>query len=170
MLAELDELDKRLIYHHAIVTSGHSPADLFQLVTEVEHYPTFIPWVKTIRTLDEDVKGQERSFVAEAIVGYRGFRFNYSSIVECNSNLLTITTRLRHGPLKSLENHWQITATDHGQSQVEFRIQYELFNSIFMRMVRRKSGFGAEKIMLAFLDEADKRHGVKSREIKRLKV
>ena len=159
-----------MIHHHAIVKSGHSSTDLFQLVTKVDHYPSFIPWVKSIRTLEEEVNGNDRSFVAEAIVGYRGFRFKYSSTVECNSDLLTVSTRLRHGPLKSLENHWQIATTDLGQSQVEFRIQYEVYNSIFMRMVRRKSGFGAEKIMLAFLDEADKRHGAKSREIKRLKV
>ena len=150
--------------------SGHSSSDLFKLVTEVEHYPSFIPWVKTIRTRDEETSGQKRFFVAEAIVGYRGFRFKYSSTVECDCENFAITTRLRHGPLKSLENHWQITPSKHRQSQVDFRIDYELLNSIFMRMVRRRSGIGAEKIMLAFLDEADRRHGVKLREIEKLKV
>ena len=159
-----------LHHHHAVVNSGHSPFDLFVLVTEVEHYPEFIPWVKTIRKCNENILEYEHTFVAEAIVGYRGFRFKYSSLVETNSKLMTVTTRLRHGPLKSLVNNWQITAKEQGCSQVDFRIDYELLNSIFMRMVRRKSGIGAEKIMLAFLDEADRRHGVKYRKIKKLKI
>lgn len=159
-----------MLHHHAIVKSGHSSSDLFKLVTEVDCYPSFIPWVKSIRTIDEESKGYERYFVAEAIVGYRGFRFKYSSTVDCNSELLTVTTRLKHGPFRSLENHWKITSSKQGRTLVDFRIDYELLNSIFIRMVRRKSGIGAEKIMLAFLDEADRRHGVKSREIERLKV
>lgn len=159
-----------MLHHHAIVKSGHSSTDLFKLVTDVAHYPSFIPWVKTIRTRDEEISGRQRSFVAEAIVGYRGFRFKYSSTVECDSENFAITTRLRQGPLKSLENRWQITPTNTSQSQVDFRIDYELLNSIFMRMVRRRSGIGAEKIMLAFLDEADRRHGVKLREIEKLQV
>lgn len=54
------------------------PADLmYAVVSDVEKYPQFLPWVVALRVLSR----RENGMTAEMAVGYRGLREHYTSDV-----------------------------------------------------------------------------------------
>ena len=53
-------------------------ADLmYRVVSEVERYPEFLPWVLGLRVKSRD----DTIVIAEMMVGYKGFREKYTSKV-----------------------------------------------------------------------------------------
>ena len=45
----------------------HAPADVFELVSDVERYPEFIPYITSLRVLSREIDGEAEIFVAEAV-------------------------------------------------------------------------------------------------------
>ena len=134
-------------------------ADLmYAVVSDVEHYPDFLPWVVALRVLS---RGENR-ITAEMAVGYGALRERYTSsiLLDPAARRIDVTqVESSRGPFKTLENHWRFTPHEEG-CEVEFSILFE-FRS---RLLHSVAGSKFEKVMLKMTDafeEQAKRIGEK---------
>ncbi len=112
----------------------HSPAEMFNLVADVERYPEFVP-------LCEDLRIRRRSksddgietLVAEMSVGYKAIRETFTTRVTLDEPRLRIQVEYVEGPFSFLENRWTFRPDPAGCA-VEFYIAYE-FKSFALRML-----------------------------------
>jgi coenzyme Q-binding protein COQ10 len=125
------------------------PAELmYAVVSDVEKYPQFLPWVVALRVLSR----RENSLTAEMAVGYGGLRERYTSEVRLDPEARTIDVVEIKGPFKCLENHWRFTPKDQG-CEVAFSIRFE-FNS---RLLHNVAGKAFEKVLLKMTDAFEAR-------------
>lgn len=125
------------------------PAELmFAVVSDVEKYPEFLPWVVALRVLARRGNGLS----AEMVVGYRGLRERYTSDVSLDPAGRRIDVVQAKGPFKKLENHWRFIPKEEGCA-VEFSIAFE-FRS---RLLHGVAGHAFEKVMLKMADAFEAR-------------
>ena len=128
----------------------HSPEHMFDLVSDVEKYPEFLPWCVGIRLKDKTTK----QINADMMIGYKMFREKFSCRVELTSPD-RIDVVYEDGPFKYLNNHWIFIKEDDGTCTVDFFVDFE-FNSKFLQKVIGVVFNEAVKIMVrAFEKRAD---------------
>ena len=110
---------------------------MYAVVSDVEKYPEFLPWVVALRVLSR----REDGLTAEMAVGYGGLRERYTSDVALDPAQHRIDVVQTKGPFKTLENHWRFTPKGEG-CEVEFSIQFE-FKS---RLLHGVAGHAFEKV------------------------
>jgi coenzyme Q-binding protein COQ10 len=127
------------------------PAELmYRVVSDVERYPEFLPWVVALRVLTRRGDGM----TAEMAVGYGGLRERYTSDVALAPAIHRIDVRQIKGPFKTLENHWQFTPLVDGEGcEIVFSILFE-FKS---RLLHSVAGAKFEKVMLKMADAFEAR-------------
>jgi coenzyme Q-binding protein COQ10 len=128
----------------------HSPEHMFDLVSDVEKYPEFLPWCVGIRLKEKTTK----RINADMMIGYKMFREKFSCRVE-----LTHPDRIdvvyEDGPFKYLNNHWIFIEKEDGTCTVDFFVDFE-FNSTILQKVIGVVFNEAVKIMVrAFEKRAD---------------
>jgi coenzyme Q-binding protein COQ10 len=120
------------------------PAELmYGVVSDVENYPKFLPWVVALRVLSR----RENGMTAEMAVGYGALRERYTSDVALDPAALRVDVTQTSGPFKILENHWRFIPKD-GGCDIEFSIDFE-FKS---RLLQGVAGAKFEKAMLKMTD------------------
>ncbi|MES1197165.1 MAG: type II toxin-antitoxin system RatA family toxin [Pseudomonadota bacterium] len=137
----------------------YAPADLCRLVGDVRAYPSFIPWLKTMRILEEHEKlegGWEGK--AEAIVGWRAFEERFTSQIRCEPAKGEVDVSLVRGPFRALENRWRFEPHERG-ARVRYWISYEFKNPLLQTAVSANREKLAARIMDAFVKEAQRRLG-----------
>jgi len=125
------------------------PAELmYAVVSDVEKYPQFLPWVLALRILSR----RENGLTAEMAVGYGALRERYTSDVKLDPAIRRIDVTQIKGPFKTLENHWQFTPQGEG-CEIAFPILFE-FKS---RLLHSVAGAKFEKVMLKMADAFEAR-------------
>ena len=145
----------------------HTPDNLFDLISDVERYPSFIRWIRRLRIVSGDARPPEADFVAEADVGFKGFSERFATRVEAVKTQKTIRVSLVRGPFKRLNNLWRIEETAHG-SRVSFSIDYVFSNPILAFLAKSNLNRAVNAIMNAFLSEADRRYPRVARDVTKL--
>jgi coenzyme Q-binding protein COQ10 len=118
----------------------YTPQQLFELITDVERYPAFLPCVVSAQIS----KKEENHFLADVVVGYKLISYPY----HCRVHLIPdqrIDIEYLHGPFKHLYNHWALTPLNEKLTQVDFYIDFEfktltlqmLFQPLFSEIVNR---------------------------------
>src|SRR3546814_4851189 len=98
----------------------YSPAQLYGLVIDIEHYPEFLPWCQGARVRTR----QENLIVADLIIGFKMFRERFTSRVKPDPAGRRIDVTYAEGPFKYLENHWVFE--DHPQGcLIDFYVDFE---------------------------------------------
>ena len=129
---------------------AHSKEHMFNLVSDVDKYPEFLPWCVGVR-----VKEKTSSRInADMMIGYKMFREKFSCKVD-----LSFPNRIdviyEDGPFKYLNNHWIFIREEDGSCTVDFFVDFE-FNSIILQKVIGVVFNEAVKIMVhAFEKRAD---------------
>ena len=138
---------------------SHTPAEMFDLVADVERYPEFLPLCTGLRVLRRLPEGEGReTLVAEMSVGYRSIAERFTTRVRLDRGAHDIHVGYVDGPFKRLENRWEFRPNGEG-CEVRFAIDYEfrsialglLMGAMFDRVFR---GFTA-----AFEKRADTMYG-----------
>jgi coenzyme Q-binding protein COQ10 len=144
-----------VISHHETRTVPYPATLMYAVVSDVEKYPEFLPWVVALRVLSR----RDDGLTAEMAVGYGGLRERYISDVTLDPAQNRIDVVQTKGPFKTLENHWHFTPKGEG-CEVEFSIQFE-FKS---RLLHGVAGHAFEKVMLKLADAFEARAAVLSRQ------
>lgn len=139
----------------------HRPEDLFDLVKDIRRYPEFIRWIQTLTVSNERMEQGAYKCTGTASVGFRGFNERFSTDVIADAERREILVSLVKGPFKRLQNRWRFTEITLGQSRIEFFIDYEFRNPILAMLARANTKLAVDRIMGAFLAEADRRYKTK---------
>ncbi|MCL4767644.1 MAG: type II toxin-antitoxin system RatA family toxin [Hyphomicrobiaceae bacterium] len=116
---------------HRIVK--HPPRAMYDLVSDVERYPEFLPLCERLVVRSRAPRGEAaEEVVASMTVGYGPIRESFTTRVRLFQPQHTILVSYIDGPFRRLENTW--TFHPHAEGcRVEFSIIYE-FRSIALGM------------------------------------
>ena len=137
-----------MISHRETRTVPYPAELMYAVVSDVEKYPQFLPWVLALRVLSR----RENGMTAEMAVGYGALRERYTSDVTLTPAIRRIDVTQIKGPFKTLENHWQFTPQGEG-CEVAFSILFEFKN----RLLHSVAGAKFEKVMLKMADAFEAR-------------
>lgn len=142
-----------MISHHERRIVPYPAELMYAVVSDVEKYPQFLPWVVGLRVLSRRAHG----LTAEMVVGYGALRERYTSEVtldpaEHRIDAVQVHDSRTKAPFKTLENHWRFTPNGEG-CEIEFSIAFE-FKS---RLLHSVAGAKFEKVMLKMADAFETR-------------
>ena len=125
-------------------------ADLmYSVVSDVEKYPEFLPWVTALRIVR---RISDCAFDAEMRVGFSGFHEAYISRVTLDPASHGIDVVQTDGPFRRLENHWRFAPRGEN-CDVDFSIAFEFRNPL-LSMV---AGKAFEHVMVKMADAFEAR-------------
>jgi coenzyme Q-binding protein COQ10 len=108
---------------------GHSAAEMFDLVADVERYPEFVPLCRAMRVMRRTKNGDREVVVAQMTVAYKLIKETFTSRVTLDRERLQILVEYLDGPFSRMENQWHFhpAAAEIGEApcDVEFFIAYE---------------------------------------------
>ena len=118
-------------------TVPHVADKMFDLVADVEQYPSFLPLCQSlvVRRRSTLPTGEE-VLVADMRVGFRAIQESFTSRVTLDRANMAILVEYIDGPFNALENRWTFRDLPErpGFSVIEFFIRYE-FKSRMLGML-----------------------------------
>ena len=143
---------------------SHSAAKMFDLVADVEQYPTFLPLCRklVVRRRSTLVSGEE-VLIADMQVGFKAIRESFTSRVTLDRAKQVITAEYIDGPFRSLENRWTFvdrpSADGSACSAVNFFITYEFKNRMLSLLMGSMFEGAFRRFAEAFEHRADQVYG-----------
>ena len=111
--------------------------DLIGMVLDIEKYPEFVPWCLEGKIHQKKDMSDMLEIEADLTVGKKFLNQTYKSHVTYYKAKDKIIVSNIGGPLSYLQNEWEIREVNN-QSEVSFKIDFELKN-IFYNMIMKKS-------------------------------
>tara|TARA_E500000305_G_scaffold20777_2_gene15812 strand:+ start:2571 stop:3065 length:495 start_codon:yes stop_codon:yes gene_type:complete len=133
---------------------AHPPQKLYELVSDIESYPQFLPWVTGVRVRSRGNAGENQVIIADVLISYKMFRETFRSSVTLNPEHRTIDVEYVNGPFKHLDNHWRFEPTAEG-TEVDFAVDFEFRSRMMEKMITGMFDKAVHKIVTAFFDRAD---------------
>lgn len=146
--------------HRHVVTRvlPYSPQQLFELVGDVEAYPSFVPWITAMRTWNARQDGSVSTVDAEAQVGFSFLKEKFATRVRRDAEHLTVDVSLLYGPFKRLSNQWRFTANSTATT-VEFVIDFAFKSRMLDALLAANLDRAADKLIACFEARARQIHG-----------
>ncbi len=111
------------------VLVGHSAAEMYAMVGDVESYPQFLPWCSAT----EIKRADERNALATLHVNYHGLRLHFTTKNQMEPGA-QIDMTLVNGPFKHLDGFWRFIPLAEHACKIEFRLSYELSGKLVDRI------------------------------------
>lgn len=131
----------------------HMAQRMFDLVSDLEAYPSFIPNCKAM-----EVREDGGSLLARMTIQFGPMTQSYTSRVTADPEALTITAVAVDGPFKYLDSKWTFTPEGEG-TRVRFDIDFKFSNPLIAAVAEPAFASKQTEIIDAFSDEADRRFG-----------
>lgn len=140
---------------HAVVRHlTYTPEQLFDLVGDVDAYPQFVPWIRTMRTWNRrETAPGVTELDAEVSVGFSFLRERFSTHVRRDANTRQITVSLLNGPFRRLLNHWRFSPHPMG-TQVDFDIDFEFKSRLLDSFLTANFSHAVDRLIACFEDRA----------------
>ena len=123
----------------------YTPAQLYDLVIDIERYPEFLPWCLGARIKSR----QEELIVADMIIGFKMFRERFTSRVSPKPGERRIDVTYAEGPFKYLENHWVFE--DHPDGcLIDFYVDFEFRNRLLQKVIETLFHEAVRRMVSAF--------------------
>ena len=131
------------------VLVGHSAAQMYALVADVEAYPQFLPWCS-----GTEVKQLDAHRAAATLhVNYHGLRLHFTTENQMDAGAL-IDMRLVKGPFKHLDGFWRFVPLSQQACKIEFRLSYELSGKLMEKLAGPVFSHIANPLVEAFVKRA----------------
>jgi len=140
----------REIKHSALV--AQPPRRLFDLINDIENYPTFIPWCSRTKVLSRS----DREIVATIGVQRGPLQSEFTTRNELEPDT-RILMHLVDGPFKMLEGEWLLTpiAVNEGTGcRVQLTMKFAFKNPLTAVLFEQKFAETASALMDAFVARA----------------
>ena len=139
---------------------GHTPAQMFDLVADVEAYPRFLPLCKALRVTRRSEENAVLTLVADMEVGYKAIRETFASRITCERPALKIVVNYIDGPFRQLENVWHFHELDGGRAcLIDFNIVYEFKNRMLGLLMGSMFDTAFRRFAEAFEQRANEVYG-----------
>ena len=124
---------------------------VFEVVTEVENYPKFIPWCHGARVISRS----EDEIIADLIILFKAVNLKYTSRVTIENNIKNdgialIETKMIKGPFNFLESRWKIKKIDETSTYVDFSIEFLLKSTLLEKLLTPLFNKACSKILNSF--------------------
>ncbi len=107
-----------------------SQQQIYDLVSDIERYPDFLPWCLGARTRRRD----GNVLLSDMVIGFRMFRERFTSRVVFTPHS-RIDVSYVDGPLKYLRNRWEFVALPDGTCEVDFYVEFEFRSRLLKRLI-----------------------------------
>lgn len=136
------------------VLVAHTPAQMFALVDDIEHYSRFLPWCGKAEVLSRE--GDQ--VVASLHIDYLKVKQHFTTR-NTNQPGESILMELVDGPFEHLEGRWHFKPLGEIGCKVEFRLSYQFSSKILEMVIGPVFGHISGSLVDAFIKEADKVYG-----------
>lgn len=124
---------------------------IFNVIANIENYPTFLPWCIGARITDTNKLSDVLIQRAELIIAFKSFRESFFSDIQLNKKIWTINIQSNKKPFKSLKGQWVIQEKDN-HCEVSFEIKFE-FKSFILEKIIGVVFFNAVKSIVKAFEE-----------------
>ena len=138
--------------HSEEIFAPYTLEQIYALVADVEKYPEFIPWCKGARIIERS----EKDFVANLVVGFKGFTETYTSRVHLRQNEIDI--EYLSGPFTVLENILKFTPAENG-TKINFFIKFQFKSGLLQTLIGGLFEKAVHKMVGAFEKRAKELYG-----------
>lgn len=136
---------------------------MFDLVSDVDQYPKFVPLCQSIRVRGrKSLEDGREVLVADMTVAYKLIRETFTTKVTMNREKSEILVEYLDGPVSELENRWQFVARGEASSEVVFHLTYEFKSRVFAAVMGAIFDRAFKSFAEAFERRADQVYGVAS--------
>ncbi len=141
---------------HKSVLIWFSAEEMFSLVTDVDHYPQFLPWCDQASVIARDAQGM----TARVGISFGGIRQAFTTRNTHDSGR-QIHMQLVEGPFSKLDGQWNFTPLADGQRacKVEFTLRYAFSSSALAALVGPVFDKIAGSLVDAFVKRANQVYG-----------
>ena len=142
---------------HKSVLIWYSAEQMFDLVTDVEAYPKFLPWCDRSAVLARDAQGMQ----AQVGISFGGIRQSFTTRNEHTPGR-QVDVRLVDGPFSTLEGHWRFTPVGEaaaGACKVELQLDYAFRSAALAALVGPVFDKIAGSLVDAFVKRAEQVYG-----------
>ena len=123
---------------------------MFELVSDIENYATFLPWCVGARIKNESEVESKIVITADLIISFKAFREKFTSEVTLVSENHEVLVRYLDGPFKYLVNNWKFTDLEFGGCNAEFMVDFEFKSKILQGLIGVVFNQAMLKIVRAF--------------------
>lgn len=132
----------------------YSPAQMFDLVNEVEAYPKRFPWCAGAEVLERG----ENMLVARLDLKFAGFRQSFTTRNTVNPPH-RLQMSLVDGPFRSLEGVWDFIALGDSGSKINFALDFDYAGKLGGTALRLGFQGLASRMVEDFCREAERTYG-----------
>lgn len=126
-----------------------TPEQIFDLVSDIQRYPEFLPWCVGARIR----KREGNVVVADLIIGYKLVRERFTSKVTLDPAGMRIDVEYTEGPFKYLNNHWVFL--DHEQGcTIDFYVDFEFRSRMLQKIIELVFNEAVRRMVTAFEERA----------------
>ena len=129
------------------------PAQLFDLVADIEAYPQFLPWCKGARILER----KDNIVTADLIIGYKMFHEKFTSVVTLDRPR-KISVQYVSGPLAHLKNEWEFQPVAQG-CDLLFHVDFDFRSHMLSTIMEPFFDKAMRKMTAAFEERARELYG-----------
>lgn len=141
--------------YHDTHTAPYAPAQIFDLVADVERYPEFLPWCRAARILER----QADCFIAELVICFKHITEQYTSKVTLFPHE-RIEVEMLKGPFHHLSNRWEFYGED-GGTRIEFFLDFAFKSKLLDKLIGGLFTRASQKMSEAFMTRADALYGTR---------
>ena len=138
--------------HHETRFLPQTADQLFDLVSEVEDYPNFLPWCVALRVTSH----VDNVIRADMVVGFRMLREKFTSKVTLTPKE-RIDVEYLDGPFRYLENRWLFIEKE-GGCEIDFFIDFEFRSRLLQKIMEPVFHEAVRRMVRAFEKRAAERY------------
>lgn len=128
----------------------HSSEQMFDLISDVERYPEFLPGWQTARVLTREGDTSD----VDQELGWGGVRIHFRSRVICTKPT-RIDVSSTEDPFRQLNIRWVFEPVDHTGCFIKLRIGFELRSAVLIHLMKPIITGRLGDIFSAFENRAD---------------
>lgn len=133
--------------------AAYQPAQIFDLVADVERYPDFLPWCTGCRIY----KREDNVLHANLKVGFKAIGESFRSRVTLDP-VERIDIAYLDGPFRYLDSCWKFSPKDEG-CLIEFSIDFEFRSLLLRRIMGPLFNEVVRRSVASFVGRADQLYG-----------
>lgn len=145
--------------HHETRKLPYTAQQMYDLVGDVESYPSFIPWTAAARVTSQRETDTGELLEVDMVISFKVFRERFRSRVTKDHEDMQIDTEYLNGPFRHMNSTWRFSDAEGGGCDVMFDVDFEFKSRILGSAAQMFFNDAMQRIVRAFEREAAKRYG-----------
>ena len=130
----------------------HPQIEMFNLVDQIENYPSFLPWCGSTQVIHRDSEITR----ATIEINFKGIKQSFTTEnIKKSDQLMQI--RLIDGPFKHLSGSWMFNKLDANSCQIELTLEYQFNNVLLETLISPVFNIITNTFIDEFIKEANRR-------------